>query len=227
MSGDCKRESGQEHAEVLNTVLKGVDTLKEKTKIHVISIASDGETRRGSAFIQLTFKYKLAPESPIYASSPLLPNLFVGDDDLTCDKDYKHVFKRFRNLFVWPRGVTLNQRRIMPDTMTNQFKSEGLSADHIRSQFNPDDKQDMKIAPDMLKDIWSLPRVSESTNSNWGFSENREALWILGKFLFHLVFPHICIELSLSEQIEHLSAASHLALALYKQAGKQLKMMLR
>ena len=67
VSGDCKRELGQEHAEVLNTVLKGVDTLKEKTKIRVISIASDGETRRGSAFIQLTFKYKLAPGSPIYA----------------------------------------------------------------------------------------------------------------------------------------------------------------
>ena len=111
--------------------------------------------------------------------------------------------------------------------MTNQFKSEGLSADHIRSLFNPDDKQDVKIALDMLKDIWSLPRVSKSTNSNRGFLENREALWILRKFLFHLVFPYICINLSHSEQIEHLSAASHLALALYKQAGKQLKMMLR
>ena len=107
--------------------------------------------------------------------------------------------------------------------MTNQFKSEGLSADHIRSVFNLDDKQDVKMALDMLKDIWSLPRIidSESTNYNRGFLENREALWILGKFVFHLVFPYICIDLSLSEQIEHLSAASHLALALYKQAGKQ------
>ena len=223
VSGDRKRESGQEHAEVLKKVLKGVDTLKEKTKIRIISIASDGETRRGSAFIQLTFKHELSPESPIYALlRPLgFLNLFVGDDDLTCDKDYKHVFKRFRNLFVRPRGVTLNHRRITPDTMTNQFKSAGLSADHIRSVFNPDDKQDVKMALDMLKDIWSLPRVSESINSNRGFLENREALWILGKFLFHLVFPYICIDLSLSEQVEHLSAASHLALALYKQAGKE------
>jgi hypothetical protein len=148
-------------------------------------------------------------------------NLFVGDDDLTCDKDYKHVFKRFRNLFVRPRGVTVNSRRITPDTITNQFKSEGLSADHIRSLFNPDDKQDVKMALDMLKDVWSLPRASSSTNSNRGFLENREALWILGKFLFHLVFPYICIDLSLSEQIEHLSAAAHLSLALYKQAGKE------
>ena len=168
MSGDCKCESGKEHAEVLKVVLKGIDTLKEKTKIRVTSIASDGETRRGSAFIQLTFKHKLSQESPIYALlRPLcFLNLFVGDDDLTCDKDYKHVFKRFRNLFVRLRGVTLNHRRITPDTMMNQFKLEGLSADHIRSLFNQDDKQDVKIALDMLKDIWSLPRVSESTISN-------------------------------------------------------------
>jgi hypothetical protein len=199
VSGDCKRESGQEHAEVLKKVLTGVDTLKEKTKIRIVSIASDGEPRRGSAFIQLTFKHKLSLESPIYSLlQPLcFLNLFVGEDDLTCDKDYKHVFKRFRNLFIRSRGVTLNHRRITPDTMTNQFKSEGLSADHIRSLFNPDDKQDVKIALDMLKDIWNLPRVSESANRNRGFLENREALWILGKFLFHLVFPYICIDLSL------------------------------
>ena len=120
-----------------------------------------------------------------------------------------------------PRGVTVNHRRITPDTITNQFKAEGLSADHIRSLFNPDDKQDVKMALDMLKDIWSLPRASKSANSNRGFLDNREALWILGKFLFHLVFPYLCIDLSLSEQVEHLSAAAHLALALYKQASKE------
>ena len=90
--------------------------------------------------------------------------------------------------------------------MTNQFKSAGLSADHIMSVFNLDDEQDMKMALNMLKDIWSLPRVSKSINSNQGLLENHEALWILGKFLFHLVFPYICIDL---------------ALALYKHTSKE------
>ena len=45
-------------------------------------------------------------------------------------------------------------------------------------------------------------------------------LWILGKLLFHLIFPYLCVNLSFSEQIEHLSAATHLTLALYKLAGK-------
>ena len=29
-----------------------------------------------------------------------LMNLKVGDNDLTADKDYKHVFKRLRNLLL-------------------------------------------------------------------------------------------------------------------------------
>ncbi|PPQ82822.1 hypothetical protein CVT26_008090 [Gymnopilus dilepis] len=221
VSGDCKRESGEEHAVVIQTVLDGVNSLKDRTKFRIVSIASDGETRRGSAFIRLTFKGKLDKESSIFSLLEGLTflNLWVGDDDLTCDKDYKHIFKRFRNLFIRDRGVEVNRRRITPDIILGQFKSVGLSADHVRSLFNPNDKQDVKMAYDMLKDIWNLPRLC--VNQNRGFLENREALWILGKFVFHLVFPYLCVDLTLSEQVEHLSAAAHLGLALYDQGGKE------
>jgi len=75
------------------------------------------------------------------------------------------------------------------------------------------------MAFDMLKDIWSLPR--SSTNSRQGFLEAREALWTLGKLLYHMVFPYLCVDLCLSEQIEHLSAAAHLAMILYRLAKKE------
>jgi hypothetical protein len=221
VSGDCKRETGEKHAKIIQTVLDGVDALQEKTKLRIVSIASDGETRRGSAFILLTFKHSLSPESSIYALlEPLnFLNLMVGDDDLTCDKDWKHIFKRWRNLLIrLNRDIVINGRRITADIIMDQFRSEGLSSDHIRALFNPEDLQDVKMAFDMLKDIWTMPRIS--TNHNRGFQESREALWILGKLLFHMVYPYLCVELSLSEQIEHLSAAAHLALALYKIDGK-------
>jgi hypothetical protein len=220
ISGDCKRESGEEHAEVIQTVLKGVNALQDKTKLRIVSIASDGETRRGSAFILLTFKSLLLQDSPIYSILKPLKflNLHVGDDDLTCDKDWKHVFKRWRNLLLRQRGVVVNGVQITPDIIKDQFRSAGLSIEHIRSLFNPDDQQDVKMAFDMLKDIWSLPH--SSTNSRRGFLEAREALWTLGKLLYHMVFPYLCVDLSLSEQIEHLSAAAHLAIILYRLAGK-------
>jgi hypothetical protein len=206
---------------MIKTVLDGVNSLQTQTKLRITSIASDGETRRGTSFILLTFRSSLSPNSPIY---PLLKplrflNLYVGNDDLTCDKDWKHVFKRWRNLFLRQRGVVVNGFRITPDIIRDQFKSAGLSADHIRSLFNPDDQQDVKMAFDMLKDIWNLPR--SSSDSRRGCLVAREALWVIGKLLFHMVFPYMCVDLSLSEQIEHLSAAAHLALVLYRLAGKE------
>ena len=158
--------------------------------------------------------------SPIYPIlSPLkFLNLHVGDDDLTCDKDWKHIFKRWRNLLLRQRGVVVNGVRITPDIIWDQFRSAGLSIEHIRSLFNPDDQQDVKMAFDMLKDIWSLPH--SSTNSRRGFLEAREALCTLGKLLYHMIFPYLCVDLSLSEQIEHLSAAAHLAIILYRLGGK-------
>lgn len=102
VSGDCKCEDGHEHASIINTVLTAVENKKELTRLRVVSIASDGETRHGAAFVILTFKHDLPPTSNIYPLlSPLcFMNLCVREDDLTCDKDWKHVFKRIRNLLL-------------------------------------------------------------------------------------------------------------------------------
>ena len=142
VSGDCKRESGEQHAQVIQTVLDGVNKLKDETKLCIVSVASDGESRCGAAFIQLTFKHQLAPSSPIYRLLQPLKflDLHVGDDDLTCDKDWKHVFKRFRNLLLRQHSIVILGFRITPDVLKNHFRSAGLSADHIRSIFNPEDR---------------------------------------------------------------------------------------
>lgn len=220
---DCKKETGLEHAKVIQTILDSVDSVCEKTKLRITSVASDGEARQGAAFIELTFKYGLSPNSPIYSLlQPLrFLDLHIGDDNITCDKDYKHIFKQFRNLFVRECGVVIMGRQITPNIMMSHFKSAGLSADHIQLLFNPEDAQDVKLAFDMLKDIWNIPQLQPQGSSKTpGFLETRESLWILGKMLYHMIFPYLCVDLSLSEQVKHLSAATHLAMVLYKLAGK-------
>ncbi|KAG6825754.1 hypothetical protein H0H92_002534 [Tricholoma furcatifolium] len=216
ISGDCKKETGAQHAKLLDTVLKAVNLTKSSTHLRVVSIASDGETRRGASLVQLTFKRKLSTSSNIYSLvSPLhLMNLHVGDDDITADKDWKHVFKRFRNLLLRPRGIAVLGFRITPSIIEIHLREAGCTAEHIRAVFNPDDAQDVKLAFDFLRDIWSLPPASG--NHTPAFHSAREALRILGRLLYHIVFPYICIDLSLSEQIEHLSTAMHLALVLYR-----------
>ncbi|KAF8871903.1 hypothetical protein CPB84DRAFT_1899648 [Gymnopilus junonius] len=164
------------------THFNGINSLQQQTKLHIVSIASDGEIQHRSTFIELTFKQILSSQSPIYPILQAIKFLNLHD--------WKHIFKRFQNLLL----------------QLDHLKSFGLTADHIWSLFNPDDQQDVKIAFDLLKDIWTLP--------------SREVLWTLGKLLFHMIFPYLCIDLSLSEQIEHLSAAAHLALVLYKLARK-------
>ena len=81
VSGDCKRETGEEHAQLIQTVIDGVDSLKDTTKLRIVSLASDGETRRGLSFILLTFKHRLLPQSPIYRLLQPLTflNLHVGE----------------------------------------------------------------------------------------------------------------------------------------------------
>jgi len=98
ISGQCGRETGHEHAAIIQTTINGIAKLNLRT----ISIASDGESRHGEALIQLTFKKELEISSPIYPTLSVLPlmNLEVGNDDVTADKDYKHIFKRCRNLLL-------------------------------------------------------------------------------------------------------------------------------
>lgn len=219
ISSDCKQETGEEHAKVIQTVIDGINALKDKTGVRVVSLATDGESRRGSALALLTFEKELPPDSPIYEHLHKLKflDLHVGADDITPDKDYKHIFKRFRNSLLRQRGTVVNGIRITPDIIRDHLRENGASADHIRSIMNPEDKQDVKLAYDLLQAVWSLPRTCQSQNPS--FIAAREALWTLGKLFYHTVFPFLCIDLSLSEQIEHLSTAAHLAMTLYKQDG--------
>ena len=76
----------------------------------------------------------------------------------------------------------------------------------------------------MLKDVWSLPRTPSTPSLGNGhfpeFLNVCEALWIFGKLLVYTLFPYVCVDLSLSEQLEHLSAAAHLYLLLFHHGGK-------
>ncbi|RXW13089.1 hypothetical protein EST38_g12763, partial [Candolleomyces aberdarensis] len=184
-------------------------------------LTSDGESRRGSAMTILTCKQKLSPDLEIYQLLSGLPfmNLLVGDDDLIADKDWKHIFKWFRNLLLREHEIVVFGTRITPLIIKAHLQADNFGADHIRALLNPEDKQDIKLAFDLLRAIWTLSRTT--ANSNPGFIKAREALWTFGKFLYHTVIPYLCVDLSLSEQLEHLSASAHLAMLFYEIDGME------
>lgn len=189
---------------------------RDTTKLRLISLASDGESRRGKALTKLTYIAPLAPSSPIYAHLVHLEllDLFVGADDITADKDYKHVFKRLRNTLLREKGSVVHGVRLTCGLIRKHLQDAGHSSAHIEHVLNPTDKQDVMLAYTLLKDLWALPPASPES-SNQAYIEVRDALRLYGQLSYHLIFPYTCTELSLSEQLEHLSTAIHLALALY------------
>ncbi|KAJ7219633.1 hypothetical protein C8J57DRAFT_1596038, partial [Mycena rebaudengoi] len=221
LSGDCKKETGLEHAvNIIDPTIAGVNTKKALTGLRIVSLASDGESRRGAAFIARTFVRELSSESNIYHLLKDIPhmNFWVGEDDLTPDKDAKHVFKRGRNRVLTKGGTSVMGVQITPIYLLLHLRAAGLYTSHLNSVLGPNGKQDVLLAFQLLQDIWSLPPAPE--NSNPGFRTTREALRILGSLYYHLLFPYICIDLSLSEQLEHLSAAAYLILLLYRDGRK-------
>jgi len=95
--GTCKKETGKKHMHVIRMILKATKKQKNYNGIiyYTVCVASDGEAKCGDALIILTMHSMLSLNSPIYKHlSPLVfMNLLVGQDDITADKDFKHVFK--------------------------------------------------------------------------------------------------------------------------------------
>ncbi|KAF7358468.1 hypothetical protein MVEN_00897300 [Mycena venus] len=213
-----ENESGPEHAvNVLRPLMVAINNKAKRnnTIYRTICAASDGESRRGKAFVMEFMKRPLSPESPIF---PLLSglefmNFLVGDDDMTADKDAKHALKCLRNLTMRDAGIKIRGFRITPAVIKEHLQQDDLLYRTIRSFLNPNDKQDVLNAFSLLKAIWELPDAP--TNATPTFCRAREALKIFGKLGYYLIMPYVCVELDLSTQLSYLSAAAHLLLDLF------------
>ena len=152
-----------------------------------VSIASDGESKCGDALVEITMRWPLSHESPsIYPQLHNLPllNLLVGKDDITADKDFKHIFKCQRNAWMRDKGVLVNGHLITVPVLTVHLKSNDNSSSHVRSLMNPNDKQDVVLGYSLLKAIWELPPLPSGSHN----SAARDALRLYGQFAYFLIF---------------------------------------
>ncbi|KAJ7347779.1 hypothetical protein DFH08DRAFT_936589 [Mycena albidolilacea] len=157
----------------------------------------------------------LSEETRLYAARPVL----ISGDSNRISPGYASRGKAFIDLtFDHLLSDDSDIYDLLKDLEFMDFWSAGLSSQHIHAILNPDDKQDVKLAFDLLKDIWSLPPAPADARP--GFASAREAVRIIGSLFYHLLFPYVCVDLTLSEQLEHLSAATHLLLILYRDGQK-------
>jgi len=158
----------------------------------------------------------LAPLSPIYdqLAHLALMDCFVGPDNITVDKDYKHIFKWLRNALLCENGCVILNIHLTRVLIGKHLKDSGLTDTHTNYVLDPTDKQDIVLAYGLLKDLWSLPLV-DPLSSTPTYIKSCKALHTYSDMSYHLIFPYICVNLSLAEQLEHLSTVAHLVLVLY------------
>ncbi len=134
-SGTCKKEKSNEHAQLIKLVLSACDRQKSQHNVayHTICIASDREAKRGDALVILTMTSDLSEDSLIYAQlQPLeFMNLLIGPDDLTADKDHKHIIKCQRNVFMRKKGISVLDFHITPSILCMHLELNGVTSHHI------------------------------------------------------------------------------------------------
>ena len=213
--GTCKREDSDSHAELISTVIKACNAEISTIGCPLFAVASDGESRRGAALTTLTHLRLLDPDSQLFAllGNLRLMNLLVGDNDITADKDPKHIMKRCRNFTIRKSGVMINGFIVTPTLLRFHLQANKVPSHHIAYLLNPTDRQDVPLCFTLMKEIWSLPLPAPTDKP--GFVAARGMLLILGALFRHIVLPFVQVSLSLHDQLVHLSAAAHLATFLF------------
>jgi hypothetical protein len=216
LSRSCKHETANDHTTLLQAVVDAINNKQDMTGLRVISLASDRESHHGKALTNLTYVVPLAPSSLIYNHLAHLDlmDYFVSPNDITVDKDYKHIFKCLCNALLHNNGCLVYGVCLTCAVICKHFKDSRFTDAHISYVLNPTDKQDVVLAYALLKDLWTL-LLADPDSSTPTYIKAWESLHIYGKLSCQLVFLYICPELSLSEQLEYLSAAVHLVLVLY------------
>ena len=215
ITGTCKREDSHRHAQLISTVIAACNAEISIIGCPLFCIASDGESRRGSALTALTHLRPLEPNSELLVllGKLRLMNLLVGDNDITADKDPKHIMKRCRNFTICKSGVMIDGLVVTPALLRFHLQANKVPSHRIAYLLNPSDRQDVPLCYTLMKEIWSLPPSAPTDKP--GFVAARGALLMLGSLFQHLVLPFVQVSLSLHDQLLHLSAAAHLSTYLF------------
>jgi hypothetical protein len=140
-------------------------------------------------------------------------NLLVSDNDVTSDKDYKHVMKHMCKLFLHKKGVMVYGTKVTMNITKHHLRLNGNSFESVEFWTKPNDHQDVLLTLLLCSAIWDLPEAGDDYMPT--LCDGHEALWHLGCLLLFIFMLYINIMLSLPEQLEYLSAGIHLAMDLY------------
>ncbi|KAG8927131.1 hypothetical protein FRC01_007945 [Tulasnella sp. 417] len=221
ISGTCKTETDLHQSRWIELVESGWSDAEHGGIRHgeLWSFSSDGDPTRRRSMHRVFMNKDLAHTSPIHRLlSPLkLMNLRVGINSITSNFDTKHIFKRYATLIHGTEGILLSHSHVQCAEIKKYLHLHPRFQDSsttIASLFDGKDHQNVPKAVQLLAAVSSIREIPLLT-------EQPEAhpLILLGHLLDSLLLPFVTAELSLSEQLTHLSTAAHLIFALYRLDG--------
>ncbi|KAJ6569699.1 hypothetical protein B0H10DRAFT_2354990, partial [Mycena sp. CBHHK59/15] len=217
----CKQGTWQSSAQILQKLVQAWSLSPYGETMHgpLWSIASDGDATRRAALYLICMHKLLGPDDPLYQFLSELAglNLYTGENGLTMDFDYKHLFKRLCKLLCSKEGILVNgvviNKRLIAQWL-ERLSGHDWSDESIHALLNPKDPQDVPRAVKLLCLIADL-RHLDSSDFTPSERNTHRALCLLGEMFDALLDPFINPILSLSEQITQLVKFAHLACALF------------
>ncbi|KAJ6609514.1 hypothetical protein B0H10DRAFT_1813540, partial [Mycena sp. CBHHK59/15] len=213
----CKREQAPDQKVLLCAALEAVKMKADQIGGRPYCVSSDGDGRRRLATLMFTFTREVDRASELFRKVGDLPlfDYHCGEDDLTGNIDLKHLFKRFRNSLIRLLGCIIDDVLLTGELIKQHLARDSRhSPQHIDKLLNPNDRQDVKLMYDLLSAIAVLPEAQDTDSP--AFKNTRRTLCLLGAFYRHILEAYTNIQLSLHEQLVHLSASMHLMMAIYK-----------
>ncbi|KAG6818758.1 hypothetical protein H0H93_002077, partial [Arthromyces matolae] len=215
VSPTCKRESVKQHEQMLRSASSALIASQHNNHRRLYCIASDGDSRRRQVLISMCLSFDLLDDNPIHSllANLSLFNLKCGADTVTADFDWKHVLKRFRNTLLRLKGVSIDHIPITLAIIRGFLHKHHISTPTIDALLCPNDKQDVVL---MLKLLRCISLISSHESDERPTEQSsRRVLSLLGRLYDHLLQAYLNTDLSLNDQLTHLSASAHLILALY------------
>ncbi|KAG1842417.1 hypothetical protein F4604DRAFT_1884751 [Suillus subluteus] len=224
----CKNEDASDMERILTRAIDCWDRTGASTSVGPIwSLATDGDATRRAAGHKLFVKLPLPTESPLYGTLSNMPglNLYTGEDEVTLDFDFKHIFKHTVNINLGcctlirsPAGIVLNNGRVINSMMLARYLVWLPSHDEaaVTKLLHPDDPQDVPRAVELMLAIIELSNYqTDSFSTDIETRADLVSISLLGALLESILTPFIKVSLALSEQFKYLSRYAHLTFAFF------------
>jgi hypothetical protein len=218
VSRSCKHEDIPSQESLLQTAVAAAS--KVKVNGHLYCLSLDGDSHHHQATACLIFIHTVHPHSELHeaiGSELTFFNYLSGDDEITANIDTLHLMKCMQNTCIHAKGTTIAGVLITPQVLKWHLsilpKTMALTNHCIEKVLSPNDKQNVKPAYDLLSAIASLPEALESNIPT--VQTICQFLHLLGCIHAHILETYTNVNLSLHEQLVHLSALAHLYLAIY------------